>query len=516
MKERGLRKTDAQRWRSRIQIGFFVLVAYIATINGLKEMGFALPAFLGGASLHAICPFGGVVSFWNLVTLGTLVKKVHASSVVLAVLGLFLAILFGPVICGWICPFGTFQEWVGKIGKKIFKKRYNHFIHPKLDRVLRYARYLVLAWVSYMTVISGKLIFQDYDPYYALFNFWRGEVAVSGLILLGSVLLLALLVERPFCKYACPYGAFQGVFNLVRVFKIRRTEATCILCNACTNACPMNIDVAASALVRDHQCISCMKCSSEAACPVGDTADFSLADTQKKVSIRMIGIVSGAVLFGGIGFSMLLGVWNVASSKQPALIRSGAFAGEPSPSDIRGSYSWEDVSKAFGIPSDLLLEAFGASSPIDRVSLLEARYLGKIAEGEEIGTDSVRLFVSLYRGLPHIPEEGTLLPDSAVMVLRREGRDASPAFGEIANRAIPVEPLPQMQTTDPGAFLPISFSGKTTFKDLLDSGYRIQDIEAAVGRPSSLSITVKDHAAEQGVEFSEMKAEILALTSYGE
>ncbi|MDD4573660.1 MAG: 4Fe-4S binding protein, partial [Sphaerochaeta sp.] len=370
-------------------------------------------------------------------------------------------------------------------------------------------------WVSYMTVISGKLIFQDHDPYYALFNFLRGEVAVSGLILLGFVMLLALLVERPFCKYACPYGAFQGVFNLVRVFKIRRAEATCISCNACTNACPMNIDVAVSTMVRDHQCISCMKCSSEAACPVGGTVDFSLADTEKKVSTRMVGIVSGLVLFGGIGFSMLLGVWNVASSKQPALIRSGAFAGEPSPSDIRGSYTWEDVSKAFGIPSDLLMEAFGASSPIDKVSLLEAQYLGKIPEGQEIGTDSVRLFVSLYRGLPHIPEEGTLLPDSAVMVLRREGRDASPTFGEITNRAISVESLPLMQTSTPGAS-PLSFSGKTTFKDLLDSGYLIQDIEAAVGKPRSLIMTVKDYATEQGVEFSEMKAEILALTSYSE
>ena len=191
MKKNILRKKKVQTWRSRIQIGFFVLVAFIATINGHKEMGFVLPAFLGGASLHAICPFGGVVSFWNLVSLGTLVKKVHESSVVLAVIGLFLALLFGPVICGWICPFGTFQEWIGKLGRKIFKKRYNHFITAKLDRVLRYTRYLVLIWVSYMTVISGKLIFQDYDPYYALFNFWRGEVAISGLVLLGIVMLLS-------------------------------------------------------------------------------------------------------------------------------------------------------------------------------------------------------------------------------------------------------------------------------------------------------------------------------------
>jgi len=513
MKKNTLQKKKVQTWRSRIQIGFFVLVAFIATINGLKEMGIALPAFLGGASLHAICPFGGVVSFWNLVTLGTLVKKVHESAVVLAVLGLFLAIVFGPVICGWVCPFGTFQEWIGKLGRKVFKKKYNHFINTRLDKILQYTRYLVLIWVSYMTVVTGKLIFQDYDPYFALFNFWSGEVAISGLLLLGLVMILTLFVERPFCKYACPYGAFLGIFNLFRVFKIRRTEATCISCNACTKACPMNIDVATDGVVRDHQCISCMKCTSETACPVGDTVNFSLAKPNKKISTRALGIVSVVVLFGGIGFSMLLGLWNVESTKQPALIKTGEFVGQPSPSDIRGSYTWADVSKAFGIPSTLLMEAFGSSSATDKVNLLEALYLGKVPEGQEVGTDSVRLFVSLYTGLPHIPEEGTILPQSAIMVLRREGKDSAPSFEEVASKAISLGGLPAVsdQGITPSVTPTISLTGMTTFKDLLDAGYLLQDIEAVVGKPKSLAMTVKDFALEKGIEFSEIKAKLAAL-----
>lgn len=513
MKKNTLQKKKVQTWRGRIQIGFFVLVAFIATVNGLKEMGVVLPAFLGGASLHAICPFGGVVSFWNLVTLGTLVKKVHESAVVLAVLGLFLAVLFGPVICGWICPFGTFQEWIGKLGRKIFKKRYNHFINTRLDKVLRYTRYLVLIWVSYMTVVSGKLIFQDYDPYYALFNFWRGEVAISGLVLLGLVMVLSLLVERPFCKYACPYGAFQGIFNLFRVFKIRRTEASCISCNACSKACPMNIDVATDGIVKDHQCISCMKCTSEAACPIGDTVDFSVAKPNKKISTRTLGIVSVVVMFGGIGISMLMGLWNVESTKQPALIKTGEFVGQPSPSDIRGSYTWEDVSKAFGVPSNLIMEAFGGSSVADKVNLLEALYLGKVPEGQEVGTDSVRLFVSLYTGLPHTPEEGTILPESAIMVLRREGKDTSSSFEEVASKAISIEDMlaGSSQGVTPSAAITISLTGKTTFKELIDAGYLLQDIESLIGKPKSLSMTIKDYATELGIEFSEIKAKLAIL-----
>ena len=513
MKKNILRKKKVQTWRSRIQIGFFVLVAFIAVVNGLIESGVALPAFLGGASLHAICPFGGVVSFWNLVTLGTLVKKVHESAVVLAILGLFLAILFGPVLCGWICPFGTFQEWIGKLGRKIFKKRYNHFIHPRLDKVLKFTRYLVLIWVSYMTVVSGKLIFQDYDPYYALFNFWSGEVAISGFVLLGLVMLLSLLVERPFCKYACPYGAFLGIFNLFRIFKIRRTESTCISCNACTKACPMNIDVATDGVVKDHQCISCMKCTSEAACPVGDTVNFSLAKPKKKISTRTLGIVTVIVLFGGIGISMLMGLWIVTSTKQPALITEGEFEGQPSPTDIRGSYTWDDISKAFGIPSNVLVEAFGASSGADKVNLMEALYLGKLPEGQEIGTDSARLFVSLYTLLPHITEEGTILPESAILVLRREGKTTSPNFEEVASKAVSIGALPVVSelVVTPSTTIPISITGKTTFQELLDAGYLLQDIEAIAGKPKSLSMAIKDFVAEQGVEFSEIKAKLAEL-----
>ncbi|MBP7264247.1 MAG: 4Fe-4S binding protein [Spirochaetia bacterium] len=262
----------ASPWiRRGVQIFFFLLVAVIATTGALAERGVDVPALGEGASLHAICPFGGVVSFWQLFTTGTLVKKIHDSAIVLALIALVLTVLFGPVICGWVCPLGSVQEWLGGLGRKLFKKRYNAFVPQKLDKVLRYLRYLVLAWVSYMTIMTGTLVFQDYDPYFTLFQFWTGEVAVTGFIVLGLTLVLSLFVERPFCKYACPYGAFQGIFNLVRIFGIKRNASTCIDCKACDRACPMNIEVSTSGTVRDHQCISCMKCVSDAACPVADT-----------------------------------------------------------------------------------------------------------------------------------------------------------------------------------------------------------------------------------------------------
>ncbi|MCE5207688.1 MAG: 4Fe-4S binding protein [Chloroflexi bacterium] len=273
------KKSTRQRiWiRSLIQIFFFILIALIAINHTLSEDGnnSGIP-ILSNASLHAVCPFGGVVSIYQFITEGTFVQKIHSSSFVLMVIGFILAILFGPVFCGWICPFGTIQEWIGKIGRKLFKKRrYNHFIPAKIDRYLRYLRYIVLAWVIYMTAASGTLLFSNIDPYFALFNFWSDEVAITGLIVLGVVLLASLFVERPWCKYACPYGAVLGISNLFRIFRIRRVPSTCKLDGICDITCPMNIKVSDKTIVRDHQCISCLECTSEAKCPVASTVDFS-------------------------------------------------------------------------------------------------------------------------------------------------------------------------------------------------------------------------------------------------
>jgi polyferredoxin len=270
------RFTRRRIWvRSFVQLFFFLLIALISVNHTLVESGKGI-AFLSSASLHALCPFGGVVTIYQYATAGTFVQKIHESAFILMIVGFVLAFLFGPVFCGWVCPLGTFQEWLGKVGRKLFgKRRYNHFISEKVDNVLRYLRYLVLGWVVYVTAVTGTLIFANYDPYFALFNFWTSEVAVGGLVVLGIIIIASIFIERPWCKYACPYGAVLGISNIFRIFKIRRYEATCNLDHACDITCPMNIKVSEKHIVRDHQCISCLECTSEAHCPFAGTVEFS-------------------------------------------------------------------------------------------------------------------------------------------------------------------------------------------------------------------------------------------------
>lgn len=262
------------RIRYLIQFLFFIIIGSISINHTLSETGNGI-SWLSKASLHAICPFGGVVSLYNIFTDGTLIKKIHSSSVILMVIVFFTAILFGPAFCGWICPLGTIQELFGKIGKKIFKNSYNHIMPRKVDKILRYLRYIVLVWVVYVTAISGTLLFSNIDPFHALFNFWTGESGIISLFILTVTLALSILVERPWCKYACPYGALLGLSNLIRIFKLQRNSNTCINCKACSRNCPMNIEVDKNIRISNHQCISCLECTSEYHCPIKDTVTLS-------------------------------------------------------------------------------------------------------------------------------------------------------------------------------------------------------------------------------------------------
>ena len=61
--------------RNAVQIGFLILVAAIAVNHTIAEaQGAGLP-LLSDASLHAICPFGGVVSIYQYATTGAFVAS---------------------------------------------------------------------------------------------------------------------------------------------------------------------------------------------------------------------------------------------------------------------------------------------------------------------------------------------------------------------------------------------------------------------------------------------------------
>lgn len=288
-----------------------------------------------------------------------------------------------------------------------------------------------------------------------------------------------------------------------------------------------------------------------------------------RVGTKTLGLLVAGTIFGGVALSAGLGLWKTQGSKEPAAIRSGEFAGLPSPSDIRGSYTWADVGKAFGIPPASLVRAFGAGSEAEKANSLEAKY-GEVAlpPGTEIGTDSVRLFVSLYTGLPHEPEADTILPMTAIEILRAEAKGdralveaaalrayapgaaasagTAPAAAQAAQPAAPAPAAPAPAAPAPAAapaapagtgaaaapapaaagaapksgtaaaaesHEPVAGSivGKTTFGELKDWGFDMAAVEALLGGLGKSGESVRDYCSAKGLSFSEMKTKLQEL-----
>ena len=412
---KSLKKKGIRTW---VQLFFFLLIALIATNNQLVENGGGTQ-LLSSASLHALCPFGGVVTLYQLVSAGLLVQKIHMSSVVLMGILFFLAVLLGPVFCGWVCPLGSIQEWIGSLGRKLFKKRYNQMIPRRIDKYAGYFRYLVLVWVVVMTARSAQLLFEHVDPYNALFTFWTKEAALPSLILLGLTLTGSVFVERPWCKYLCPYGALLGLFNKIRLFKIVRQPETCIHCGKCDRACPMNIPVSDRGPVRDVRCISCMKCTSSEGCPVANTVGMKIGENSAKgVSQRSIAILTMVLIFGGIALAGFLGIWTTSADRNITKTDITVSDGNSTAlSVIKGSTTLQEAADAFGIDSSILTSAFSVTEE-DGGARLKTKDLDALFPEveEEIGRESVQLFIALYLDIP-FDAEGIYLPEQAKAVL---------------------------------------------------------------------------------------------------
>ena len=102
---------------------------------------------------------------------------------------------------------------------------------------------------------------------------------------LASLLLLSLLISRPFCRYLCPLGAIYGMFNRIALVHLRFDSEKCVDCGKCASVCPMGIDPKAQ--FNSAECIRCGRCAR--ACPTDSLAvHFGLRmidDSHKKSTI---------------------------------------------------------------------------------------------------------------------------------------------------------------------------------------------------------------------------------------
>ena len=335
-------------WVRRVmQIVFFLFIFTVVLSHFLEKRGWDLPwAVLH--NFHAICPFGAVETAGRLVLEGNFIPKIHESNL-WTFFGVSLVTLtIGAAFCGYLCPLGSVQDWFGCIGKKIFKKKYNRFVGRKVDNLLSYMRYGVLLIIMVQTTRMLTLVFQRVDPYYALFHFWTGDVFITALLVLGTTLVLSLFVERPWCRWFCPFGALQGIMQLLSPWKIRKNRELCTSCGVCSRACPMRIQIHEMSAVLDTRCNRCGKCL--AACPSPGALTHSI---QRKPFLKLRNsLVTGIILLILFSTPILIaragGLFK--TSNKPVISRGGLSIQE-----VKSSMTLKELAKGFDLEMETII-----------------------------------------------------------------------------------------------------------------------------------------------------------------
>jgi len=247
-----------------------------------------------------------------------------------------------------------------------------------------------------------------------------------------------------------------------------------------------------------------------------------------KLTSKPLSLFILVFIFGGILFTTAMNWWRTESTKQPNRIVKGEAAGEYNPADIRGSYTFGDIERAFNVPAAVLADAFGVISLSDpavfTLSRLESMYSNLADQGTEIGTSSVRYFVALYTGLPLELTEETYLPQRAVDILLEKGDlsmedlvymqthvvelpasvdvvlPSQPVQAATAAPSVPAAPAVDHEETDR------EIKGKTTFAEVISWGVSQEAIEAALGMPMPNPLTViRDFCDQEGLGFGAVK-----------
>lgn len=188
---------------------------------------------------------------------------------------ILLGVLLGRFICGFLCPFGWFQELLHKIPTKK--------LSTKKLKPLTYIKYAVLL---VMVVLLPVLITNDVGmgaPFFCKYLCPQGvlegaiplaavnsgiRAALGALFswklgILIAVVVLSVLFYRPFCKWLCPLGAFYALLNKVSLLGMKVDKHKCVSCGKCAKACKMDVDVTKSP--DNAECIRCGMCVR--ACP---------------------------------------------------------------------------------------------------------------------------------------------------------------------------------------------------------------------------------------------------------
>lgn len=169
-------------------------------------------------------------------------------------------VLFGRgTFCGWLCPFGAFQEFVGNIARTLKVPQIT--VPYAVDRKLRLLKYVVLAGIvvsafAYMPAAEWLAEIEPFKTTITL-GFDRTWPFVAYAV---AVLLFSAFIYKGFCLYLCPLGATLALLGRTRTLDwIPRRKECGSPCQLCAVRCRYGA-IEPKGQVRYDECFQCMDC----------------------------------------------------------------------------------------------------------------------------------------------------------------------------------------------------------------------------------------------------------------
>jgi polyferredoxin len=165
----------------------------------------------------------------------------------------------GP-FCGWLCPFGALQEFVGLAARALRVPQWR--LPDRLARLLARGRYALLALLvgsaAFAPAAAEKLV--EVEPFKTAITVgFQRELPF--LMWAVGLLLAGAFVYKFFCRFVCPLGAALTLGGRLRRWNwLPRIEACGQPCQRCRIACRYDAIEPGGAIDYDecHQCLDCV------------------------------------------------------------------------------------------------------------------------------------------------------------------------------------------------------------------------------------------------------------------
>ena len=287
-------------WRRISQIFFLLLFVALLIFTSLRPTPGATADIHLHAPVRLFFEWDPLVAVANALASHALYRGLLWSLVIL-----LPTFFLGRFFCGWICPMGTLQHFVGNMPSE--SKRGKQRIESNRYKRWQTAKYVVLI-AGLVAASFGSMAVGWLDPFSLLvrsiglailpaFNFavrsillplehshvawikatgeavhaflgatvldFRQAHVAQGLVL-GIVFLVILVaslrVTRLWCRAICPLGALLGSVSRWSILGLHKDAASCDKCSRCLLSCQGGDDPIGGVPWRKSECLMCFNC----------------------------------------------------------------------------------------------------------------------------------------------------------------------------------------------------------------------------------------------------------------